>query len=149
MKQEIYDFRQIVIESASRQLGIRYNHEEFSIKKAPHDRKRFRMALEFVGEKLAEQNPGRPKVRFRVYIDNIAAIRLTRIRLYEDPNFSTTPNDELYVCESSLPMSTFNALVGHFQNGIDDGDYQFYDIVLDMDGNPVLDMDGSYILYLT
>lgn len=91
-----YDFRREVIYYAAHRLNRSLDPQRFSVIPQNYDPKRYDSALVFVNRDI------HPALRIRVYLQygDRVFIAAESFRLYEDPNNSPTPDDELYVLDA-------------------------------------------------
>lgn len=93
-----YDFRQEVVDYAAYRLGRALEAKYFYVSAQDYDPARYAGALVFTDKRIV------PALRFRVYLQLSATIGIIpgSFRLYEDPDYPPSPDDELYVLDATV-----------------------------------------------
>lgn len=117
--------------------------KRFSVKSAEWDVSQHVLAVEVVDDQVIP-------VRFRVYFKGFyKTVLLGKFRLCEDPGYGPGLEDEVYVSEAVIDTDTYQALAGYLQESVlDPSEYQYYNLLLDTTGAPILDTNNHFILFV-
>lgn len=138
---DIFEFRDLVVAAAARQLRFDLPACGFSFGRVPHDHKRFNLAIEFF-------DCNNVPLRLRVYIRNSPkGFQIGQFRLYEDPDKQPGPEDEVYVSETDMDGGMITMLSGYFSKKLDLNLGAYYNALLTNDGEVMLTNNGDFLLY--